>query len=142
MKSAAAIVFDYRPSRWLQAGLIGAVLLALLAVAASGIPAAAKAIAVVAALVCAAVELRRLRNPRVHRCAWHADGQWRLRDAAGNDHVAALLQASAHAGLIVLRLRVPVHGHVALVLLPDNCDAETRRRLRVRLSHAARDIAA
>jgi len=140
MKSAAAIAFDYRPSRWLQAGLACAALLAVLADAVSGMPAALKAAIGVMTLGYAIVELRRLRKPAIGRCAWHGDGQWRVRDAAGNDHAATLLRSSVRGGLVVLCLRVAEHRSVALVLLPDNCDADTRRRLRVRLSHAAADV--
>lgn len=141
MKSAAAIAFDYRPSRWLQAGLAGAALLAVVAVAASGMPAALKAIIGALALGYTAIELRRLRKPGIERCAWHGDGQWRVRDAAGNDHAATLVRSSVRGDLVVLCLRVPGHRSVALVLLPDNCDADTRRRLRVRLSHATANAA-
>ena len=112
-----------------------------MAVAASGIPAAGKAIVAAAALLYAAFELRRLRHPRIKRCAWYADGQWRVRDAEGNDHHATLLDSSVRGGLVVLRFSVAGQGRVALVLLPDNCDPDIRRRLAVRLSHAASDVA-
>jgi len=134
MKSAPAIVFDYRPSRLLQCVLIGVGVLAMLAALASGVPSWAKALLGIAALGGAARALRRLRNPVVRRCAWHASGHWRVRDAGGQDHPASLLQASVRGALIVLRLRSPLQGSSALVLLPDNCDSETRRRLRVRLT--------
>ena len=142
MKSAAAITFDYRPSRWLQFGLSGAAVLAVLAVAASGIGVVPKALAIAATAAAFAFELRRLRRPIIACCAWHADGQWRVRDTSGNDHAAALLQSSVRGVLIVLRLRVPTHGSVALVLLPDNCDEPTRRQLRVRLARGADNVSA
>lgn len=141
MKSAAAIAFDYRPSRWLQAGVASAAAIAVVAIAASGIPAVAKVIVAAATLLYAAVEVRRLRHPLIQRCAWYADGQWRVRDAGGNDRAATLLDAGVRGSLVVLRLRVAEQGRIALVLLPDNCDPDIRRRLAVRLSHAASDVA-
>jgi toxin CptA len=55
---------------------------------------------------------------------------------AGQDHAASLRQASVRGGLIVLRFASPLRRTTTLVLLPDNCDADTRRRLRVRLARA------
>ena len=117
-------------------------LLACVAIAASGIGVELKVGAIAGASALFAFELRRLRRPAVARCVWHGDGQWRVRDRGGNDHAATLAHASVRGSLVVLRLRVPTHGVAALVLLPDNCDAPTRRLLRVRLAHAAGDVAA
>jgi hypothetical protein len=142
MKSAAAIAFDYRPSRWLQAAMAAILLLAAVAIFASGIVVGLKVAAVASAAALFAFELRRLRRPAIARCVWYGDGQWRVRDTRGNDHAATLQHASVRGSLVVLRLRVPTHGVAALVLLPDNCDAPTRRLLRVRLAHAAGDVAA
>jgi toxin CptA len=135
MKSALAITFDYRPSRSMQAAVVAVALLASLAVFASGIAAWAKALFVPLVLAYAAFVLYRLRRPAIRRCAWHADGQWRVRDSSGNDFAATLRHASVRAWLIVLQLQVPPSRRpVTLVLLPDNCDAATRRCLRVRLA--------
>ena len=142
MKSAAAIAFDYRPSRWLQAAMAAASLLAFVAILASGIGVALKVAAIAGAAALFAFELRRLRRPLIVRCVWYGDGQWRVRDTSGNDHAASLQYSSVRGNLIVLRMRVPMRGGAALILLPDNCDAPTRRQLRVRLAHAAGDVAA
>ena len=142
MKSAAAIAFDYRPSRWLQAAMTATLLLAVVAICASGIGVELKVAAVASAAALFAFEMRRMRRPLVARCVWYGDGQWRVRDTAGNDHAASLQYSSVRVDLIVLRMRVPSRGGAALLLLPDNCDASTRRQLRVRLAHAAGDVAA
>lgn len=134
MKSAPAIAFDYRPSRWVPIAIALLLLLALAAIIASGVPRVVKVLLVGGALVHAAIALARLYRPAIRRCAWYADGQWRVRDAQGNDHAANLIRASVRGTLIVLVLHSPVQRSSALVLLPDNCDADTHRRLRVRLS--------
>jgi toxin CptA len=136
MKSAPAIAFDYVPSRWLLAALIGVAGLALLAVAASGIPLWCKGALGVAAGVYAVHACVGLLKPVIRRCAWHESGHWRVRDASGQELEASLRQASVRGGCIVLRLHSPLQRSSTLVLLPDNCDADTRRRLRVRLARA------
>ena len=136
MKSAPAITFDYSPSRWLVVVLTGVALLAVLAIAASTIETWMKLLLVAAACVYAADAMRRLLHPVVRRCAWYESGHWRVRDAAGQDHAASLLGASVRGNLIVLRLRSELQHCTALVLVSDNCDADTRRRLRVRLARA------
>lgn len=136
MKSAPAIAFDYVPSRWLLAALIGVALLGLLAIAASAIPLWSKVLAGAAACLYAGHEFRRMLRPAIRRCAWHESGHWRVRDAAGRDHSATLLRFSVRGSLVVLQLRSGLQRTAALVLLPDNCDADTRRRLRVRLARA------
>ena len=141
MKSAAAVAFDYRPSRGLQAAVAAATLLAVVAIFASGIAVELKVVAAAAAAALSAFELHRLRRPLIARCVWHGDGQWRVRDTSGNDHAATLQHSSVYGFLVVLQLKVPAHGDAALVLLPDNCDASTRRQLRVRLAHAPADVA-
>jgi hypothetical protein len=42
-------------------------------------------------------------------------------------------------GLIMLSFRAPLIGKASIVLLPDNCAADIRRRLRVRLARAQAD---
>jgi toxin CptA len=136
MKSAPAITFDYSPSRWLVVALAGVALLAVLATAASAIETWMKLLLGVAVCIYAADAMRRLLHPVVRRCAWYEGGHWRVRDAAGQDHAASLLSASVRGNLIVLRLRSELQRSTALLLVSDNCDADTRRRLRVRLARA------
>jgi toxin CptA len=77
-----------------------------------------------------------LRKPLIRRCAWYESGHWRVRDASGEELEASLRQASVRGGCIVLRLHSTLARSSTLVLLPDNCDADTRRRLRVRLARS------
>lgn len=91
-------------------------------------------------VVCALVvlyawhSLRRLRRQPLIRLGWHADGTWTLH-LTGNRQIQGSLRSGRVLGpLIMLRLTWPQGGETALALLPDNVDADTRRRLRVRLS--------
>jgi toxin CptA len=136
MKSAAAIAFDCRPSPGLIAALAVVWLLAMVALFASAVPFAVALAGGAAASPYAAFALRRALMPSVVRCAWHADGQWRVRDRDGFEHAATLRHASVRGPLIVLLLLAGPLRKVAIILLPDNSDADVRRRLRVRLSRA------
>jgi toxin CptA len=139
MKSAPAIAFEYRPSRWVRASLVSVALLATIAIAASALALPAKVILAVAACAYALYAARGVLCPVVRGCAWYESGHWRVRDAAGEDHAASLLRASVRGVMIVLVLRSALQRSTAVILLPDNCDADTRRRLRVRLSRATID---
>jgi len=134
MKSAPAIAFDYMPSRWLLTALIAVAGLALLAVALSGIPLWSKGVLAAVACIYAGRAFAGLRKAPIRRCAWYESGHWRVRDASGRELEASLRQASVRGGCIVLRLHSALARSSTLVLLPDNCDADTRRRLRVRLA--------
>jgi len=68
---------------------------------------------------------------------WH-DTQWVLQDIRGVEQNARLLPSSfVHRWLTVVNLQVAelpwYRRHVSLLILPDNIDQETFRRLRVRL---------
>ena len=139
MKSAAAIGFDYRPSRWFATCGLGVWLLALLAIAVCGLPAWSKIALAIVASVYAGWALRDFLRPPCRHLLWHAAGHWRAHDSDGHEHVAELRHASVIGGLIVLSFRAASFGKTSIVLLPDNCDAETRRRLRVRLARAQGD---
>jgi len=78
---------------------------------------------------------RFLRPPFVH-IMWHSAGHWRLRDVAEREQVGELHHAVLLGALIVLMLRVDPKRICSFVLLPDNVDEETRRRLRVCLARA------
>ncbi|HEY8010431.1 MAG TPA: protein YgfX [Rudaea sp.] len=139
MKSVPAIAFDYRPSRWLAAGIVAIALLALVAIVASGLNAWIRLGLVVVVGAYAAWSLRAFLRPRFDHVTWHSAGHWRLRDVAGQEHVAEFVRATVLGALIVLILRIGPGRKIALLLLPDNCDAETQRRLRVRLTRAQTD---
>ena len=136
MQSALAIAFDYRPSRWLRIALIVMTLCAVAAIAASGLPTWAKVGAVGLVASYSAQAWRTLALPKLTRCAWHANGQWRVRAATGDEHSAQLVRASVRGPMIVLLLLAGPLRRVSLVLLPDNTDPDLQRRLRVRLSRA------
>jgi len=135
MKSALAIVFDYRPSRRIAAAVSVACALAALAPWASGMPWPARATVSLVALVAGVAALRRFLHPPFRRIALRASG-WVLVDAHGAEH-PALLQSHAHRGvLLTLGFRHASRKRFHALLAPDNLDAETRRRLIVLLARA------
>lgn len=134
MTSAPAIGFDYAPSRWPSILLTMLGLLSLVAIALSGV---ATWLAVLVAMVAVAhviVSMRRSAHNRVRQVLWRTDGGWQLDLHDDTAVEARLLQARVLAGAIFLRLRWAPRGQAALLLFPDNLDADTRRRLRMRLS--------
>ena len=139
MKSAAAIGFDYRPSRVFAACIVLVWLFALLAVAVCGLPLWLKVALILAASLHAGWTLRGFLRPSFRHLLWHAAGHWRAHDTGGQECVAELRRATVLGGLIVLSFRAPSVGNTSFVLLPDNCDADTRRRLRVRLARVPAD---
>jgi toxin CptA len=134
MKSALAIGFEYRPSRLLAACLVGVWLFALFALAACGLPAWLKVMLGIATSLYAAWTLRQFLRPSCRHLLWHDAGHWRLSDASGEGHVADLVSAVVRGAWIVLSLRRTDGKRVSVVLAPDNCNADIRRRLRVRLA--------
>lgn len=136
MKSVPAIAFDYRPSRWLLAAIVTIALLALAAIALCGLNAWSRLALAIIVIAYTLWTVRDFRNPPFTHISWHAAGHWRLRDAADREQVAELRRAVVLGVLIVLVLRIGPQRSFALPLLPDNCDAETRRHLRVRLARA------
>lgn len=137
MKSAPAVAFDYRPSRFLIAGIAAALLLTMLALLLCGMPIAAKLLVAVIALIYAAIATRRFLRSSPRRAAWHTAGHWRLAFADGQETIAELVGSAIRGAWIVLNFRTGDGRRVNLVLGQDNSDAETRRLLRVRLSRNA-----
>ena len=136
MKSAPAIVFDYRPSRWLIAAVVVVTVVALSAVMFCAMPPWAKVVAAMLACAYAVLSVRWFQRSSVAHAAWYAAGHWRLIDGAGIEHLAELQSGIVRGSWIVLRLRGNASRHAALILGPDNSDAELRRHLRVRLARA------
>jgi toxin CptA len=83
-----------------------------------------------------------LLRPRVRSILWRADGGADLvlndRPSDNRREAQGAIQAMRVMGpLIALTLRWPPRERAHLWLLPDNLDAETRRRLRMRVGAAA-----
>lgn len=140
MSSAPAIGFEYRPSRWMPRALAAAGVLAATAVLTSGWPAWLQTATI--GLVLAAVLRAAFGWARgnVLRVACDGAGQWQLHWRDEGEAAAALTGFRALGPCILLRFRVVGHGGQALLLAPDNSDADLRRRLRMRL--AALDLTA
>ena len=133
MKSATAIAFDYRPSRLLAAAIVAVAAVAVASVALSGMQPWLKLVAGTTACAYAGFVLRAFLRTGACRIAWLEAGHWRVQSTAG-ERIAELLGASVRGPWIVLRLCGNNRKTFAFVLAPDNSDADTRRRLCVRLS--------
>jgi toxin CptA len=138
MKSVPAIAFDYRPSRWVAAGVVAVGLLGLLSLTLCGFPLWLKWGVAAALCIYAGFVLRRFFYPAFVRFSWHEAGHWCMRDRDDREHVAELRHATVLGGLIVLVMRAIAGGNFSVMLMSDNCDADTRRRLRVRLARSDR----
>lgn len=134
MPSAPTIAFEVRPSRLLITVVAVMALLAMLAVAVSRTPWWLKAGICLLVAGYAWQSLRRHVRQPVRSAGWHGDGSWTLRLADGTDVSAELDGARRQGALIFLHFSWPGGGRASVALLPDNTDAETRRRLRMRLS--------
>jgi toxin CptA len=139
MKSAPAIAIDYRPSRRLAAAIGVVAVAATIALALSGMSLGFKLALGAGACAYAAFELCRFLLAAPRRAVWHAAGHWRILDGDGVEHTAELAGSVVRGDWIVLRLRRHNRAITALILAPDNSDADLRRQLRVRLAHAAGD---
>lgn len=135
MTSAPAIGFEYRPSRWLGRLLCLVSVLATLAVWISAIPWPARlAITLTIGLALWRAQVRWSGAP-VQAAGWGRDGGWSLRLRGDQDCVATLTSSRLIGDRVVwLRLSLAGRGRVALLLAPDNSDADIRRRLRMRLA--------
>lgn len=138
MRTAPAVAFEYHPSRVLAIATLAVSLLAAWAVAISGAPRGWRLALMLLVVLYGAFSLARLLQPRVRSVLWRVDGtvELVLRDRTPEDGGAALatIQGARVVGpLIVLALRWPPRGSATVWLLPDNLDADTRRRLRMRL---------
>jgi toxin CptA len=132
--SVPTITFDYRPSSLLLSGLFLLTGLVLLAICDCAAVLPIKAVLAISALIYAAHTTRRLtRAPWTHM-TWHSQGHWRLHGEGDDMQAAELMLATRIGGLLVLRFRLRGQRRFDAILLPDNLDADTRRRLRVRLA--------
>ena len=136
MRTPPAIGFECRPSRALAICIVVFAALAVLAIALSGLTRLPGMILIVVAVGYGAASLWRFLHPHVLALTWRSDGSVSIRLATRGGDVeevqGELRDARVLGFLIVLHLRWP-RGRTSLWLLPDNLDADTRRRLRVRL---------
>ena len=133
MTSAPAIGFEYRPSRWVARLLLVVSALAVLAVVLSGVPRPAQwIVAACVALACRRA-LRQLHLP-VNAAGWAPASGWTVRGVDGTDERASLRSFKVMRSTVLLRLATPRYGKLTLWLMPDNSDADIRRRLRMRLA--------
>jgi toxin CptA len=133
MTSAPAIGFEYRPSRWVPRLFVGVTGLAMLAVALSGLPLPACVALWAASAVACRHAMHRLSLP-VYAVGWANQSGWTLRGLDGADEAATLRSFRIMGQLVLLRLASSRYGKLTLWLLPDNLEADTRRRLRMRLA--------
>jgi len=78
--------------------------------------------------------VRQLSRRRPYRLIWEADGEWQLLFENGNEYTGQLRPDSyVSTLLVILRFQRERGGQCSVVILPDMLDAESFRRLRVRL---------
>jgi toxin CptA len=133
MTSAPAIGFEYSPSRWLPRMSI-----AIAALAVAAVVCCALAVWIKLSLI-AIVPLATWRSVRataasiVAAVGLSADNDWMLRLTSYEDVPATLASFRVLGAFVLLRLRTAALGTQVVLLAPDNSDADTRRRLRMRL---------
>jgi toxin CptA len=121
--------------------------LAVIAVWLSGLPHWAHFALTLGVAGVAGAAFGNLLRPRVRSILWRADGgaDIMFNDRPGDNRREAqgTIQAVRVMGpLIAMTLRWPPRQRAHLWLLPDNLDADVRRRLRIRLdAQAGKDLA-
>ena len=140
MRSVPAIAFDYRPSRTLAVVLGAGAILAIIATLASALDPWIKLPLAVVALAYSLWTLALFLRPAIDHVKWHAAGHWRVRAGDARERGGEFVSARTLGSVLVLVLRIGPRRTIALPLLPDNCDGETRRRLRVRLARKAASV--
>lgn len=136
MKQAPAIGIRYRASPTLVVATCVVAVLALIAAWLVRGPAWMHVLLTVAIVAHAGFAVRSLLRPPLQSLLWRAEGGVELNlRRNGREALGALLGARVLGPLIMLTLRWPPRERASLWLLPDNLDAETRRRLRVRLGN-------
>ena len=138
MKQAPAIGFTCRVSWLLVIATLLVGVFALVAVQLVRGPAWLHHVLYLATVAYVAAVVAGMLRPRVKALVWREDGtaEITLRDGVvedGRTVQGAVGSARILGPLIVLTLRWPPRERATLWLLPDNLDADTRRRLRVRL---------
>ncbi|HKT28232.1 hypothetical protein [Dyella sp.] len=138
MTSAPAIGFEYRSSRWVPRLFAGVTGLAMVAIAVSGLPLSARIALVLVSIAGCVHAIRRLSLP-VYAVGWASQSGWTLRGLDGGDDAATLVAFRIFHQSVLLRLASARYGKLTLWLMPDNSDADIRRRLRMRLAVLTHD---
>lgn len=138
MKTPPAVQFEYHASRLLMLVLVGVALLALTALWISALPHWLRGGAAALVVIYTGGSMARLLRPRIHSVRWRSDGGADLvlntaRDNGRTETLGAVYAARAMGPLLALTLRWPPREREHLWIMPDNLDADTRRRLRMRL---------
>ena len=113
--------------------------LAALAIMMSGVPLLARIALVLASAAACVHAIHRLRLP-IYAVGWASQSGWTLRGLDGVDDVATLVSFRIMRQLVLLRLASVRYGKLTLWLMPDNTDADIRRRLRMRLAVLGNDV--
>jgi toxin CptA len=138
MTSAPAIGFEYRSSRWVPRLFVAVTCLTVVAVMASGGPVLMRVVLASVLVAVCSQAIRRLQLP-IYAVGWASRSGWTLRGLDGADDAAALLSFRIVGQLVLLRLVSGRYGKLTLWLMPDNTDADIRRRLRMRLAVVAEE---
>lgn len=128
MKSAPAIAFDYRPSRLLAMVMGGMTTLAVAAALLNGLEWPWRLFLSVLATALGFLMLYRHLKSRFIRIAHGASG-WTLVDGSGQEHPTSLLAHVQRNLLLILEFGDDALPRTRFILVPDNCDADLRRRL-------------
>ena len=133
MTSAPAIGFEYRPSRWVPRLFVAVTVLAVLAIALSGLPSVLQIPIAIGVLIWCANAVRLLRVP-ISAVGWANHGGWSLHGLDGADEPATLCSFKVVRTVVLVRLASRRYGKLTFWLMPDNSDADIRRRLGMRLA--------
>ena len=138
MRPAERIDFAYRRSGQARVALVALSGIAAVAVLLSGIGFALQAACLAIAITLLWRAITVLARGVSSQVVWQPSGGWSLALPGDEPRAATLAAWSRRGPLLVLRLSwSAVRGGVDLVLLPDNLDRDTRRRLLVRLRREA-----
>jgi hypothetical protein len=132
-KSAPVIALELRASRRFGAALLAIAVLAVAAPWLSGLAWPVCAGLSLAAVLVGAQAWRGEQRKTGLRLALHGDDSVRCQRAGAADVEGTLAEAVVLGPLVTLALRTDGGRRVHLALWPDSADAESLRRLRVRL---------
>jgi toxin CptA len=134
MTSAPAIGFEYRPSRAFQRVLGGMTALALLALMLTDLALWLQVAVSIIVLLAAWRAVRGMAHSPVVAAGWGDEHRWTVHLASHEDVFATLASHRVLGPFVLLRLKTVENREHALLLAPDNTDADIRRRLRMRLA--------